>query len=309
MSSPAADVALLTDPRYLAESAEPGDWYLDNILQDDRLLRDALRRLGLTSERVDWSRPGVAWSRYRCAVFRTTWDYFDRFAEFTSWLDRVARETTLCNPAALVRWNLDKHYLADLAGRGVPVVETRFIERGATVKLSEVLAESGWTDAVVKPCVSGAARHTYRLAPATAAGLDPVIERLLAHESVMLQPFQRDVTMSGEDSLMVFDGAFTHAVRKTPKAGDFRVQDDHGGTARTHTPTADQVELAERAVAACRPAPAYGRVDLVRDNRGDLAVMELELIEPELWLRYHPPAADQFAKAIADRLAPGKTDS
>jgi glutathione synthase/RimK-type ligase-like ATP-grasp enzyme len=305
MRPPTADVALLTDPRYLAESAEPGDWYLDNILQDDRLLRDALGRLGLTSERIDWSRPGAEWSRYRCAVFRTTWDYFDRFAEFSSWLDRVAGQTTLCNPAGLVRWNADKHYLADLAGRGVPVVESRFLERGEPAKLSDVLGETGWTDAVVKPCVSGAARHTYRVSPATVAGLDPVVARLLADESVMLQPFQRDITVSGEDSLMVFNGTFTHAVRKTPMAGDFRVQDDHGGTVRGHAPSAEQVELAERAVAACRPAPAYARVDLVRDNRGQLAVMELELIEPELWLRYCPTAADRFARAIADRVAAG----
>lgn len=305
MHSP-ADVALLTDPRYLAESAAPGDWYLDNILQDDRLLRDALSRLGLSSERIDWSRPGVEWSRYRCAVFRTTWDYFDRFTEFSSWLDRVAGQTALCNPAGLVRWNVDKHYLADLAERGVPVVESRFIERGDTVKLSDVLAETGWTDAVVKPCVSGAARHTYRVSPSNVAALDPVIGGLLVNESVMFQPFQRDISVSGEDSLMVFNGAFTHAVRKTPKAGDFRVQDDHGGTARAHVPASEQIELAERAVAACNPAPAYARVDLVRDNRGRLAVMELELIEPELWLRYHPAAADRFARAIADRLAAGE---
>lgn len=305
MSSPYADVALLTDPRYLADRAGPGDWYLDNILQDDRLLTDALRRLGLSSVRVDWSRPGVDWSRFRCAVFRTTWDYFDRFGEFTAWLGRVAEATALCNPAALVRWNTDKHYLADLADRGVPVVESRFIERGHSVTLSGVLAETGWADAVVKPCVSGAARHTYRVSPATAAGLDPVVERLLADESLMLQPFQRDVTVSGEDSLMVFNGRYTHAVRKTPKAGDFRVQDDHGGTTRAHTATAEQIELAERAVAACRPAPAYARVDLVRDNRGQLAVMELELVEPELWLRYFPPAADEFAKAVAERVAAG----
>jgi glutathione synthase/RimK-type ligase-like ATP-grasp enzyme len=306
MHSSAADVALLTDPRYLAETAEPGDWYLDNILQDDRLLRDALSRLGLSSERIDWSRPGADWSRYRCAVFRTTWDYFDRFAEFSSWLDRVAGQTNLCNSAGLVRWNVDKHYLADLTERGVPVVESRFIERGDRAKLSDVLAETGWTDAVVKPCVSGAARHTYRVAPANVAGLDPVITRLLVDEAVMLQPFQREVTASGEDSLMVFNGTFTHAVRKTPRAGDFRVQDDHGGTVRAHVPTSEQIEIAERAVAACRPSPAYGRVDLVRDNRGQWAVMELELIEPELWLRYFPPAADRFAKAIADRVAAGQ---
>ncbi len=298
-----ADVALLTDPRYLADVAEDGDWYLDNILQDDRLLHDALQRLGLSTVRIDWSRSGVDWSRYRCAVFRTTWDYFDRFAEFTSWLHQIATQTELYNSASLVKWNMDKHYLADLAARGVPIVESRFIERGSTVNLSDVLAETGWTDAVIKPCVSGAARHTYRIGSATAASLDSLVQQLLVEESVMLQPFQRDVTEHGEDSLMVINGKFTHAVRKMPKAGDFRVQDDHGGTASPYTPRAAQIELAERAMAACRPTPAYGRVDLIQNNDGELAVMELELIEPELWLRYHPPAADEFAKAIAHQIA------
>lgn len=298
-----ADVALLTDRRYEAEVAEPGDWYLDNILQDDRLLRAALHRRGLSSVRLDWARPGVDWSRYRCAVFRTTWDYFDRFPEFVRWLDRVARETDLCNRADLVRWNVDKHYLADLAARGVPVVESRFLERGSAAPLSAVLAETGWADAVVKPCVSGAARHTYRVGPANATALDPVAAGLLADEALMLQPFQRAVTEYGEDSLVVLNGRFTHAVRKVPKAGDFRVQDDHGGTVHAHAPTAEQIELAERAVAACRPAPAYARVDVVRDNRGRFAVMELELIEPELWLRFHPPAAEAFAEAVAQQLA------
>ncbi|MBA4191248.1 MAG: hypothetical protein C0467_24975, partial [Planctomycetaceae bacterium] len=302
MTSFNADVALLTDPRYLAEVAEEGDWYLDNILQDDRLLQNALQRLGISSVRIDWSRPGVDWSQFKWAVFRTTWDYFDRFDEFSSWLRRAANETKLCNSAALVQWNMDKHYLADLATRGISVVESQFIERGDSVKLSEVLVETGWTDAVVKPCVSGAARHTYRVTPANVASVDPVIEKLLVSESVMLQPFQHDVTVSGEDSLMVFNGKVTHAVRKTPKAGDFRVQDDHGGSVRNHTPSAEQIDLAERAIAACEPTPAYGRVDLVRNNRGELAIMELELIEPELWLRYCPEAASEFAKAVKDQV-------
>jgi len=297
------DVALLTDRRYQAEIAAEDDWYLDNILQDDRLLQDSLRRLGLLSVRIDWARSGIDWSQYQCAVFRTTWDYYDRFAEFTSWLHRVAAETHLCNNADLIRWNADKHYLADLAARGVPVVESRFIERGAVVKLSDVLAETGWSDAVVKPCVSGAARHTYRIGPANAASVDTVVQQLLSDESMLLQPFQRDVTEHGEDSLTVMNGKFTHAVRKLPKAGDFRVQDDHGGTVSAYSPTAKQIELAERAVAACRPTPTYARVDLIQDNQGEQAVMELELIEPELWLRYHPPAADAFAGAIAHQIA------
>ncbi len=295
---PGADVALLTDRRYTAETADPGDWYLGNILADDSLLRAALARRGLSSARVDWADPAVDWARFGCAVFRTTWDYFERYAEFAAWLDRAARLTRLCNPLSTVRWNGDKHYLADLEARGVPVVPSHFVERGSGRTLQSVLHETGWDEAVMKPCVSGAARHTYRVSRATAAHHEPTLAALLEAESMIVQPFQADVSRTGEDTLMVFGGRYSHAVRKAPKAGDFRVQDDHGGTVRAHEPTREQIELAERAAAACAPVPVYGRVDMVRDNAGRLAVMELELIEPELWLRFHPPAAEAFADAL-----------
>jgi glutathione synthase/RimK-type ligase-like ATP-grasp enzyme len=292
------DVALLTDRRYIADVAAADDWYLGNILADDRLLQAALARRGLTSVRVDWADPEVDWSRFRCAVFRTTWDSFERFGEFTAWLRRVERLTRLCNPLPLVRWNVDKHYLADLADRGIPVTPSRFLERGSSVTLAEALAESGWDEAVIKPCVSGAARHTYRVNRLTADQHQPLLARLLAQEAMMLQPFQADVARTGEDTLMVFGGRYSHAVRKVAKPGDFRVQDDHGGTVHEYRPTNEQIALAERAIVACSPPPVYGRIDLVRDNDGRLAVMELELIEPELWLRRSPPAADRFAEGL-----------
>lgn len=294
-----ADVALLTEARYEGTSAPEEDWYFGNILRDDRLLRDALRDRGLSSVRVDWARPDVDWSRFRCAVFRTTWDYFHRFAEFAVWLKRAEGETRLCNEPSIVWWNLDKHYLADLEARGIPVVPSRFVERGSVASLHDLLDETGWDEAVVKPCVSGSARHTYRLRRSNAPELQPVVDRLLSEESLILQPFLESVVREGEDTLMVIDGRFTHAVRKVPKEGDFRVQDDHGGTAVPHQPSAAQVELAERAMSACSPAPLYGRVDMVRDRDGRLVVMELELIEPELWLRNHPPAAEALAGAVA----------
>lgn len=300
-----ADVALLTDHRYTAESAAEGDWYLGNILADDRLLQAALAHRGLTSVRVDWAAPEVDWSRFRCAVFRTTWDYFDRFAEFCAWLERTQHQTRLCNPASTIRWNMDKHYLADLEARGVPVVPCCFLERGSSRTLAEVLQEQGWADAVLKPCVSGAARHTYRVTSHSASEFEAILTSLLRDEAMIVQPFQTDIVERGEVTLMVLGGRLSHAVRKTAKPGDFRVQDDHGGTVHDYLPTKEEIAFAERAMNACDPLPVYGRVDMVRDNEGRLAVMELELIEPELWLRLHPSAAESFADAVAAFLADG----
>jgi len=299
----AFDVALVTDHRYTAASAAEGDWYLRNILADDGLLQEALTHRGMTSLRVDWVDPEIDWSLFRCAVFRSTWDYHERFAEFSAWLGRVERATRLCNPGSTVHWNVDKHYLADLADRGVPVVPSRFLECGSTRALADVLDEMGWDEAVFKPCVSGAARHTYRVNREKAAERQTLLTALPAHESMIVQPFQADIAHTGEDALMVFGGRYSHAVRKVAKPGDFRVQDDHGGTVHEYQPTDEQIALAERAAAVCHPVPVYGRVDMVRDNDGRMAVMELELIEPELWLRFHPPAADAFAAGVGAFLA------
>ena len=292
------DVALLTDRRWTAAVAAADDWYLGNILADDRLLIESLKRRGVSAARVDWADPKIDWRRFRAAVFRTTWDYFDRQAEFATWLDRVAGMTQLVNDAATVRWNLDKHYLADLALRGVPVVPTRFVERGSAAGLAAILAAEGWEEGVVKPAVSGGARHTHRFNRQSAPPLEPLISGLLAEEAFLVQPFEPGIVTHGEDTLVLVGGRFTHALTKRAKEGDFRVQDDHGGTVHPCQPEPEQIVLAEQALAACATVPSYGRVDMVRDRKGEWVVMELELIEPELWLLRHPPAADALAERI-----------
>ena len=297
-----ADVALLTERRFATAMAPEGDWYFGNILRDDQLLQAALNQLGFSSLRVDWSRPDEDWSEFRCAVFRTTWDYFDRFEEFNTWLDRVQSQTRLCNEPSLIRWNMDKHYLADLEARGVSVLPSQFVERGTLVRLQELLDQTVWYDAVIKPCVSGGARHTYRVGRQNVEEVDVIVQQLLTSEALILQPFQQAIVEHGEDSLMLFNGRFSHAVRKMAKPGDFRVQDDHGGSVHFYQPTSSQIELAQRAMAACDPVPVYGRVDMLQDNQGRWALMEMELIEPDLWLRYHPAAATTLAQAIAESL-------
>lgn len=302
MAGPRAAIALLTDRRYTADEAPAEDWYLGNILADDRLLAGALSARGLSSVRLDWSDDRVDWGAFRAVVFRTTWDYYDRQSEFTAWLDRIGPVANLVNDVATVRWNLDKHYLADLAGCGVPIVPTRFLERGSNADLAALLVAEGWKEGVIKPAVSGGARHTHRFDAGRAAHVEDLVNPLLAEEAFLVQPFEPDVVAHGEDTLVIVGGRFTHALTKRAKPGDFRVQDDHGGTVHACSPTPGQIALAEAAMAACPVSPSYGRVDMVRRADGTWVVMELELIEPELWLRRHPPAAAALADAIVDRL-------
>jgi glutathione synthase/RimK-type ligase-like ATP-grasp enzyme len=296
------DIALLTERRFAAERAPADDWYFANILRDDALLAEALAEHGLRAQRVDWADPTVDWSRYRAAVFRTTWDYFVRFDEFTAWLRRVEQLTPLINAPETIWWNLDKHYLADLDARGVAAVPSVYLDRGDSRTLAELLQHTGWQEAVVKPCVSGAARNTYRVRASNAAEVEQELAPFRADEAFMFQPFVADIVAGGEITLVVIDGMVTHGVRKVPKAGDFRVQDDHGGSWTEYVPSDEEIAFAERAVAACTPHPLYGRVDLVRGPDRALQLMELELIEPELWLRTHPAAAQRMARAIAESV-------
>jgi len=296
-------LALLTDRRYQTTSAGVDDWYIGNILEEDRLLSTALASHGFKTERVDWSRPDIDWSRFDCAVFRTTWDYFERISEFLAWLERVDGLTQFLNPLSLVRWNLDKHYLADLERAGVAVVPTRFFERGSAMPLAEIMRENSWRDVVLKPVVSACAFQTFRISIDNAEQTESRWRELVRERDMLVQPFQSAIVDQGEVTVMVIGGEVTHAVQKQAKPGDFRVQDDHGGTVHAHDAAPDEIALTEAAIAACTPAPVYGRVDMVRDDNDTPRVMELELIEPELWMRMHPPAAKRMAAAITEWLA------
>lgn len=296
---PIFDCIVLTDNRYLKDS---NDAYKHNVFYEDQLLVQALKSHGLAVERLAWDHPSFNWSTTQCIVFRTTWDYFDRFDVFSTWLNQVSKVTQLINSEALIRWNLDKHYLQDLDTKGIPIPETEFIKQGTLISLRRLHERLGWSETVLKPCISGAGRHTYLLKPETIDEHEAIFKTLLAKESMMLQPFQHNIVNQGEISMMVFNGLFSHAVLKKAKPGDFRVQDDFGGTVHDYSPSSREIEFAENAAKACPELPIYARVDIFYDNNDDLAVSELELIEPELWFRFYPRAAMVLAKIIKEKL-------
>lgn len=294
------DITLLTASRYLNPPAV--DWYIQNILDEDNLVKHALEKKGLTVVRASWDDPTMDWSKTRFALFRATWDYFDRFKEFSTWLHFVSTKTRLINSLSLVRWNMDKHYLHDLHLRGINIPPTVFIEAGDTRSLSEAIKNTSWKDCILKPAVSGSARHTYKLNYSNLAEHEEIFRKLIAVESMLLQEFQHQVPTKGEVAFMLFGGKFSHAVLKKAKPGDFRVQDDFDGTVHEYTPTPSEINFAEHIVSTCHPLPVYARVDAIWDNRNELCISELELIEPELWFRKHLPAADAFAAAVLEEI-------
>ena len=294
------DIVILTDKRYLKDSNT--DDYKHNVFYEDFLVQEALKKLGLKTLRLAWDNSTFDWSETRSVLFRTTWDYFDRFDEFSVWLEKISKLTTLFNSENLIRWNIDKHYLRDLNVKGINIAKTYFIEKGQKTSLKQLHDNLGWQETVLKPCISGAARHTYKLNNNNLSDYETLFSELNSSESFMLQPFQHQIVSKGEISMMVFNGQFTHAVLKKAKQGDFRVQDDFGGTVHNYVPTADEILFAENTIKACAELPIYARVDIFTDNNGDIALSELELIEPELWFRHYPKAAEVLALGIKKLL-------
>lgn len=294
------DVVLLTDARYVSP-LNPGE-YEQNILKEDALLSKALEEEGLQVFRTNWDDKDFDWSETKSVIFRTTWDYFHRFKEFFEWLQFIKTKTILINPLELLMWNMDKHYLDDLQKKGIAIPPTVFIKKGDLRALQSVVEETGWHEIILKPAVGGSARHTYRIAKNDVASHENIFRKHILEEAFLIQQFQESVLVNGEVSLMVMNGKFTHAVLKIAKQGDFRVQDDFGGTVYSYTPTKTEIAFAEQVVAAAPILPSYARVDIIRGNKEEEYVSELEIVEPELWFRFYPKAAKIFAKSISEYL-------
>jgi glutathione synthase/RimK-type ligase-like ATP-grasp enzyme len=268
-----------------------------SLTEDDRLLPAALAALGARAQAVVWDDPAVAWTAFDRLVLRSVWDYHLRPDEFDAWLAARERDrAAMWNPASLVRWNAHKSYLRALAQRGVATVETAWLERGAVSQLAALMDARGWTDVVLKPAVSASAHRTFRASRADADARQADLAAILAEGDALVQPFAPEIA-DGEWSLLFFGGAFSHAVRKHPAAADFRVQEELGGRAESEEPGPGLIGQAQAALRAAPGRTAYARVDgIVRD--GAFVLMELELIEPVLYLASHPHAPARLAAAI-----------
>ncbi len=290
------DITILTCKRFF--QPEEGTPYFEEVLLERRLLQEALERRGLTVSCAYWDDPTYDWSQTKAVVVRTIWDYFERYDEFSTWIDRVKDQTQLINPISLIDWNIDKHYLADLEAKGVRIVPTAYVDTGAYRSIEEVCKEKEWTDVVIKPAIAGTAFHTHKVLQAERSSFEHLFENLVSERDMLIQPFQETITTLGEASLMVFNGKYTHAILKKAKAGDYRVQSNFGGTVHDYVPTPEEISFAEHVFNMCEPMPAYGRADIIWDTDGTILLGELEIIEPELWVRNHPIAAEDFADGV-----------
>lgn len=271
---------------------------LPTIYPDDQHVADVLIQRGITVEPNVWNAPGTNWSAYDTVVIRSCWDYHLHPTAFLAWLDHlIEQDVRIINPPTLLRWNHDKSYLQDVIEHGVPVVPTEWCTQGTTVSLEELLETHSWERAVVKPTISATAYHTWVTTPKEAASHQTRFNDLLATRDLMVQPFIPEIQTEGEWSLLFFGGAFSHAVIKRAKAGDFRVQDNFGGTTAQATPTKHMLTVAQHVLDALPSTPTYARIDGVETEAGFL-IMEVELIEPSLFLGLDPRAPVRFADAL-----------
>jgi glutathione synthase/RimK-type ligase-like ATP-grasp enzyme len=282
----AAEVALVTcaDERYLEPEVHDAG--------------SALRGVGVSTDVVSWDEDRD-WGAYELVVVRTPWDYFDRVTEFLAWAARVERQTALVNPADVLRWNSHKGYLAEFTAKGVPTVPTLMVP-GPSTDVADQIREVPWQEIVVKPAVDGGARHAWR-GQRDDPALSRVAERLTDHGDIVVQPFVPAI-VDGERSLVFLGGRFSHAVRKVPKAGDYRSQRHLGGAEVDHEPDFADLRVALSAMEAAPGRLSYARVDLV-DWQDAPVLIELEVIEPDLFFRGVPERLDRFVDMVQDELA------
>ena len=265
--------------------------------RDEAPTLEALGRAGLTARSLAWDDPDAPFDQARLVVLRATWNYPERPDAFRAWLERTAARSALWNPLPVVRWNLHKGYLHDLAGRGLPVTPTRLVPRGAAPSFAAVVAAAGWPEVVVKPAVSCGSRLTFRVAAGDAAAGDAALARILAEGDALLQPYLSAVEGYGERAVVCIDGAVTHAVRKGP-----RFAADAENTSGPLPVAPAEAELAHRCLAAVGADLLYARVDLAPGPDGAPVLMELELIEPSLFFPACPAALQRFAAGVKRRV-------
>jgi hypothetical protein len=263
---------------------------------DDAPLHEALRAMGHQVEQPPWD-ADVDWQRFDGVLIRTTWDYTARRDAFVAWCHGLGERVH--NTGAVVAWNTHKGYLRELEALGVPIVPTVWLEQGSRFSISELATGQVF----LKPCVAANADGTGRF-EATDPAAQAHADALVATGDAMLQPFLPSVGSQGERSAIVVDGVVTHCVCKVPAAGDYRVQDDFGATDGPHSPSEAEAALIQATLAALPTGLLYARIDWLLSDDGAPMINEVELVEPSLFFRHAPHAAEVLARAFVARIRP-----
>lgn len=251
-------------------------------------------------EKVIWNDPNINWEDYSLAILKSPWDYFDLIEEFYSWLNQLeAKKVKLLNPVETVRWNANKLYLQEIEAAGLMITPSFFIQNQKSVSLEDFFEKFNTDKLIVKPCVSGGAKNTFKVTVDDVKEVNQKLNQLIQHEDFIVQPFLPEILESGEWSFIFFNGGYSHSLIKQAKPGDFRVQPAHGGSVHPQKPNEELVATAQQYVTLFAKDCLYARVDGTFVN-GEFLLMELELIEPFLFLNTDPQNYDRYYQALKE---------
>jgi glutathione synthase/RimK-type ligase-like ATP-grasp enzyme len=277
---------------------------------DDELAHEPLAELGWRVSWPSWRQTEAPWGQFDAVIIRSPWDYQAHSAAFVGVLEAIGRSgTRLANPLAIVRWNLAKTYLKELEEAGVPIVPTLWGTSIEPARFEDFFNTLESDELVIKPVIGANGEDAFRIGRADEQSRMEYIARRHDGGEFMIQPFMSAVLSEGEYSLFYFNGQYSHAILKTPAEGEFRSQEERGSSLAAIDPEARLLARADQAMAVVSsvvPEPVlYSRIDLVRDAQGDFRVMEVELIEPSLYLRMDPGAPMRFARAVDEWFGKG----
>lgn len=272
------------------------------LTRDDSWLIKPLQNESLDPVAVAWDDKRVDWSIFRAIVFRSCWNYHLYYQEFLDWLDELEKlKAKVWNPIDIIRWNSNKKYLKDLESWGVPIVPTVWIERGEKVNLEIIANEKSWSDIVIKPTVGASAYGIYRADKDNFRKVQSQIDKLISKTDVMVQPVMKEVVEVGEYSIIAIGGKYSHAMLKRPKKGEIRTQRDYGATELKTEPDESLLEGALSILKKIDCPLLYARIDGINQN-GRFILMELELIEPELFLGYEKESIEAFVRCLKQKI-------
>jgi len=276
--------------------------YDTNTVDEDAVLSKLLQELGISHQLLAWSDPDVDWSQFTHVLIKSTWDYFDYYPEFLDWLSQLeALGTPVLNQVEMLRWNSSKNYLLELKAKGYPCVAGQILPKGTVISLEELHDAIQADTLVVKPLVSGGAKNTLKISRGAGKEVEQKVASLLQEEDFLVQPYIPEIVAIGEYSLIFFNAEFSHAVLKSPAVDDFRVQHYFGGTIQEIQPDSKMLASAQALVASFAKDSLYARVDGVVID-GVFHLMELELIEPYLFLGLSDQAIPNYKAALKKRL-------
>lgn len=269
----------------------------------DDLLVEPLKYLGWKVEKVSWRKENVDWSQFKAVIVRSTWDYQSDPEYFLKVLHKIDESSArLENSLSILKWNINKNYLRDLENKGIKIVQTIWGNNITREKAEDYFIKLNTNEIILKPNISGNADNTFRIKRSELSLFIHELEKIFKNREFMVQPFNQNIITEGEYSLFYFGGKYSHTILKTPKENDFRVQEEHGGIIKSVKPLKDQCTASENILSKIKPLPLYARIDFVRTEENNFALMELELIEPSLYFNMNREAPNLFAEIFDARM-------